>query len=324
MSNGFRGLKLEKQLSPSCPTNALERQVSLSEASSPTNASFYDSPGGGAGSSPFFAAFGSLPSSSRGLPRRECDESRSVIGELRSPSKEVQDDGIIIFDWDDTLCPTWWITRVMAVGLGHIELEERGAMDPKMCTVLKAKKDLALPDSKYRAQLSAHSRCVEMLLRTARTLGQVKIVTLGSQPWFEHSAVFFYGLDIPALLTELGITVYFATMPGYVPTGMNTKVAAKRMVMAEALVTHYGSGLVRWHAFSIGDQPEESEALKLCCRDCPHRWRRRPLCKTLTLTAEPLVEDLTQSLERLTPALRRLVVHDRDVDWTLSSALEFK
>jgi len=289
-----------------------KKRNSLEQEGSPTNASSPDSPV--ARSSPWV---GRIPASTLGLPKRDFDDS-GVAGSLSAPIS--QDESVIIFDWDDTLCPTFWITRVMSCGLNHIELDDRNINDPKLITVLKAKKDLASPDSKFRAQLQAHSRIVEAVLRTARSLGQVRIVTLGSQPWFEYSAVFFAGLDIPALLKELDIEVYFATYPQNLPEGMNVKVAAKTNVMAECLTKHYGIASVRWNTFSIGDQPEERDALKLCCESCPHRRKKRPICKSLLLDTEPMLQDLTDSLERLAPALPRLVSHDRDADWTLDTA----
>lgn len=204
--------------------------------------------------------------------------------------------------------------------LNHVRLEE-AVLDPKLETVLKTRKDLASRNSKLRSRLKAHACAVESLLRVARSLGRVHIVTLGSQPWFEHSAVFFAGLDVPALLRELDIEVYFAVVPGHVPAGMSIKLAAKKLVMAEAISKTYGVEAARWDVLSVGDQPEEADALKLCCRDYPHRRQRRPLCKTLTLPVEPIMEDLTANLVRLSEELPRLVAHDRDIDWTLETAL---
>lgn len=275
---------------------------------SPTNAACPDSPAP-------VSVLGMLSASARGLPKREFDDGASnAIG---------HEERVIVFDWDDTLCPTWWVTRVMADGLSHIVLDGRHVADPKLLTILRARKDLADPASKFRAHLMAHARCVEALLREARSLGHVRIVTLGSQPWFECSAVFFACLDIPALFKELDIEVYFATVPTDIPEGMNIKVEAKRIAMAECLTKHYGTNPVsgiRWNTFSVGDQPEEGEALKLCCESCPNRRWRQPLCKTLTLPVEPMLRDLTARLQRLTVALPHLVLHDRNAEWTLNSA----
>jgi len=264
---------------------------------------------------------------SRGLPQRFASnhgtiEAPKKLTALSGPKELTapKEERLTIFDWDDTLCSTWWVTRVMSRELNHVRLDEP-VPDMKLETILKTRKDLASKNSKFRSRLQAHSSAVESLLRVARSLGRVHIVTLGSQPWFEHSAVFFAGLDVPALLRELDIEVFFAVVPSRIPEGMSVKLAAKRLVMAEAIVKTYGVGLARWDVLSVGDQPEEADALKLCCQDCPHRSRRRPLCKTLTLPVEPSLEDLSANLVRLSQELPRLVAHDRDADWTLKSAL---
>lgn len=288
----------------------------------------------------FRALRGAKASSEESRPNKSPNEAtgmRKMFGRLSAPScGPSSDDGrpdspaspaaqgeiVTIFDWDDTLCPTWWITRVLSCGLNHVELE-RVPNDAKLATVQKTKKELAMPTSQFRAPLEAHARAVEALLRAARSVSQVSVVTLGSQLWFENCSVFFPGLDVPALFRELGIQVYFAEIPAEVPAGTDCKVAAKRISMAECLIKHYGIACTRWNVLSVGDQPEECEALKLCCRECPHRRRSCPVCKTLTVEAQPMLQEMTDSLERLIPVFPRLVLHDRDADWTLSTAMSF-
>jgi hypothetical protein len=193
--------------------------------------------------------------------------------------------------------------------------------DAKMQTLLKVRKELSQDNSRFRPKLEEHARSVEAVLRAARSVGHVSIVTMGTEPWFMHSGMtFFPGVDIAALLHELGITTYYATLPDRVPEGVDVKVAAKRTVMAESLIKHFGIGVVRWNVLSVGDQPEERDALKLCCRDCPHRWRRKPICKTLTVPAEPMLEDMVDCLRRLSSGISRLVLHEKDADWNLDTS----
>ncbi|CAE8675905.1 unnamed protein product, partial [Polarella glacialis] len=100
---------------------------------------------------------------------------------------------VIIFDWDDTLCPTWWIQKVM---------------EPSLCRVAA---------STFYAALEAHARHVEAILRAAKKLGHVDIVTAGNKPWFELSAQYLRGVNVSALLKELDIVVYYAVIPNIVP-----------------------------------------------------------------------------------------------------------
>lgn len=247
--------------------------------------------------------------------RGDKSKQKDALEKTSDSISAVPDGNVIIFDWDDTICPTWWIWNVLAFAVNHIELEEPIPSDPKMQVILKTRNDLSQPTSRFCADLKEHARAVEALLRNSRSLGRVSIVTMGSPPWFEHSAVFFPGLDLPALLQELDISVHFAVIPEVIPPGVDIKVAAKRASITECLIRHYGIGNVRWNVLSVGDQPEEREALKLCCRACPHRLRLKPICKSYTVEPEPMLKDMTASLHRLALLMKQFVTHDKDADW---------
>lgn len=252
-----------------------------------------------------------IPSSLRGLPRHVRDSSKP---------ETLQSKSVTIFDWDDTLLPTWWATRVMANDLGHVELEDVPS-DQRLALLKKAQKDLLLLDSKFRVRLEAHARAVEGVLRAAKAVSDVSVVTLGSQSWFEHSAILLPGLDVPALLQELDVEVYFAIQHlaplSLAPLGANDiKVEAKKLAISESLSKHYGDRPLRWNVLSVGDQLEEHDALKRCCLEKSLRSLALPVCKTLKLPATPMLKDLTETLELLTPVFSRIVRHDMDEDWT--------
>lgn len=71
-----------------------------------------------------------------------------------------QDQTIIIFDWDDTLCPSSWINSVSPT-----------------CKV---------PPT-YKGKLKTLSKRVESLVTLAEALGKVVIVTNAKRPWVEYS-----------------------------------------------------------------------------------------------------------------------------------------
>lgn len=331
MFSRFRG---KKTPAPKKDATAAENATVEPSSTEPSSASGYraDSP-----SPPTSPALGSpktptslattkspkTPSSSRGRgflgmfgnKGDGSSQKRETLEKTADSTLPTSDGNVIIFDWDDTLCPTWWVWNVLAFGVQGEELEAPIPNDPKMQVILKTTQELSRPTSKFCADLQEHARTVEALLRNSRSIGHVSIVTMGSQPWFENSAVFFPGLDVPGLLDELGISVHFAVIPDVVPDGMDLKVAAKRAAITECLIKHYGIGTVRWNVLSVGDQPEEREALKLCCRACPHRLRRKPICKSFTVEAEPMLKDMTANLKRMHPIMAQLVAHDKDNDW---------
>jgi len=71
-------------------------------------------------------------------------------------------------------------------------------------------------DSEFYQTFARHARMVEFVLRSARQIGHVAIVTLAQCPWVLTSADrFLPNLDLSALLQELQIDVYYARE--YVP-----------------------------------------------------------------------------------------------------------
>jgi len=105
---------------------------------------------------------------------------------------------VLIFDWDDTLLPTSFITE--NVVKEYKDIDEDSAIEP---------------DSPFYEELSAHAHLVEFVLRKATELTRVVIVTLSMDPWVAFSARHFLpGLDIERLLLELDIPVYYSR-PNY-------------------------------------------------------------------------------------------------------------
>lgn len=100
----------------------------------------------------------------------------------------------IIFDWDDTLFPTSYVTGEV---LPSISGGETFPQLPKSSPFYKPLAELA--------------HLVEYVLRAARALARVAIVTLSMSPWVPFSAIrYLPGLDIEELLLELDIPVYYS------------------------------------------------------------------------------------------------------------------
>jgi len=94
---------------------------------------------------------------------------------------------LIIFDWDDTLLPTTFLSRYW---------NDDMSLDPDF------------PDADA---LTAHAHLVGFVLRTARRIARVAIVTNSRSPWVLSSGErFLPGLEVEALLNELEIPVYYA------------------------------------------------------------------------------------------------------------------
>jgi len=219
--------------------------------------------------------------------------------------------GCTIFDWDDTLFPTWYLKNVVC------------PCQPG-CTLYEGRKP---PESVFSAVLAAHTKAVRDVLEAAAKSGQVAIVTMGARPWVYTSAQrWLPDLHLPDLLRELGIQVYYAReeLKGSLlrravdesEEGVNPGTIAKRAAMSKCLRKLYKGSSVAWNVLSVGDSSEEHDALTelLWSND---RKRASPLCKTVKLTSEPTVDQLTSQLELLSTWLPSMVAHGQDFDLNL-------
>lgn len=203
-------------------------------------------------------------------------------------------------DWDDTLCPTWWASRASGVETTSIS------------------EDILA----HSEELGRHAEVVEQLLRAAREVARVAIVTLATPEWVAASVRrLFPGVDIESVFVELGIPIYYAVVAkGPRRDSSDPRIAAKKKAMVRSLQYFYGyapMGGPRWNVLSIGDSAVEQAALKELLKDNS----RSPLCKTVKLAGEPTLQQMTSQLESLLPQLRRMVAMDKDFDRTGSALL---
>jgi len=202
----------------------------------------------------------------------------------------------IIFDWDDTLMPTQYITETVwpSHRRGHV-----------------------LQASPSYQVLAAHAKAVEQVLLTARRCGKVAILTLAKRPWVQQSAKWYLpGLDFESLLQRLEIPVFYArehvtgrerALAAAEP-GVDIQVIAKRKAMEKCLKHILGRTVM--NVISIGDSTVEYEALKDLVWAAPSQ----PLCKTVMLLEAPQVEELTDELFRLADCMDAMVTYADDFD----------
>lgn len=225
------------------------------------------------------------------------------------------DFALLIFDWDDTLLPTTFLADAVCPNRNEMA----------RC-VLPA-------NSSHLYELQQHAEVVEEVLRAAAALGRVVIVTLGARPWvFTSGAAYLPGIDIPALLEELSIEVYYGReflVEGF--KGMAARaeafdswVYAKRRAMANCLkrILRNETPLSRVQVMSIGDSTTEQQALKDVMWDDSFwsAWKDVVLiCKTVKMLDEPTLEDLSCELKILIWYLSFLAAHPTDFDFNLSN-----
>merc|ERR1712232_787934 len=76
-----------------------------------------------------------------------------------------QDQTIIIFDWDDTLCPSSWMRK-------HAQFDAQGHLKAKL-------------DNNTRHELQMLADQVNPLIELANQLGKVILVTNAKKPWVD-------------------------------------------------------------------------------------------------------------------------------------------
>lgn len=222
----------------------------------------------------------------------------------------LRDSAVIIFDWDDTLLPTSFVE-----GLPPVPDSE-------------AVRSSSLP---FFAALRRHAGVVSEVLKAARAVARVSIVTLSKRPWVDRSAEhYLLGLDFQALLRELNISVYYAgeyagdaaqdhacgpdgqpQVPDY--------AAWKRNAMAQCLADlppEGGPGTAQLNVISVGDSVVEQQALKelLCAWERSGVLEHSPLCKTVKLMEGPTMRQLSDQLQRLCRWFRRMALCDKEFD----------
>jgi len=242
----------------------------------------------------------------------------------RRPSMDMGvQDSVIIFDWDDTLFPTWFITEVVLPCMPGYEDGHRPS---------RSSRDVPLPsDSPFAEALRQHAITVRDLLYTARASGRVGIVTLSQRPWVTSSARrYLLGVDFEQLLKELKIPIVYARESikrqfvclAEVEDGVNVFAVAKQRAMQKALKKLYGKSPWR-NVISVGDAHHEKDAIKelLWTIDVPDQ-ERPPRCKTVKLMEEPSVEQLGAELLLLGMWLQSMVAHEEDFDVVMDDSEE--
>ncbi|CAE7257595.1 PTAC2 [Symbiodinium microadriaticum] len=206
----------------------------------------------------------------------------------------------IIFDWDDTLFPTWHALEV---------------------------KEHRLPgDKAFNDSLDQLTNTVRDLLTQARSCGRVAIVTLSRRPWVAESATeFMPRLNIEALLDELQIPLIYSrecvkkhhmrSPDGEFEEGVCPLTMAKEQAMKKVLKRLYGKNPWK-NVLSIGDSVTEKTAITEL------HWAimgedAKSCCKTLKMLHNPTLAQLQMELTVIKDALPNMAKRVEDFTWAV-------
>jgi len=240
-----------------------------------------------------------------------CESNPSVA---ISPREET----LIIFDFDDTLFPTTWMKTLnpmdsqVSAFVSNIASIFGVKVSSKYCLSSKVMRSFTKSERSGRwpmrtqaisrlpgvRDLRRHATVVRDLLRIARSLGHVAVVTLAPERWLTQTLEgLLPGEDIQALLDEFDVPVYHAKSYG-VPK-QDSQVELKRRAMA-ACLSDLASISIR-NVISVGDSIVERKAIKELLQ--PEVEAFATLCKTLKLLKNPSCAHLTEELSQLLQVL---------------------
>jgi hypothetical protein len=214
-----------------------------------------------------------------------------------------RDQTIIIFDWDDTLCPSTFLRA-------HMQYDARGRLAVRL-------------DEKVRIEIGLLAERALTLLQCAQALGKVIIVTNAKRPWVQVSCREF----LPALNSTLrDIDVIYApeTVKGESWEGFTgcrlTEAKANAM---KTVVTDFYSRYPNqsWkNIVSLGDAFFEHTAIRQVVNARPSATqKRRCRTKTIKLLEHPTVAGMIVQLSIVSGWLFKIVQTDDDVDIDLGA-----
>jgi len=245
------------------------------------------------------------------------------VSEWSKPSETI-----IVFDWDDTLCPSSWI-RDNRPSLSYFSPPP--------------------PEDRFLLPLRDLQQAVSELLECAMKLGKVVIITNSKQNWVDTSCKNFLPQvehqlpDIPIIYAaekwnalsyrdQLNWRDKLAQqnygdrnnckddteeihLDSFVEAdGPNPSTIWKTRAFGDELSDFYASK--NWsNVISIGDAVYERIATKVSMDVCsPKGKKKQQRAKTIKLFDDPSIEDLTKQVKKMLSILPVLVTHDANID----------
>jgi hypothetical protein len=171
---------------------------------------------------------------------------------------------------------------------------------------------------------------MEHMLRAAKELGHVAIVTLGQNPWVLQSAAKWLPmLDFKALLEELDIQVIHARdcikkkhmAMAERAEGVNLYTTAKMLGMKKVICRHRKRGGFAGNVICIGDSQFEHDAVKDLTWAMSEEMHDLKLsCKNVRFMTQPSLKELDLQIEWVARFIGRMAVRADDFDISTAEA----
>jgi len=233
-----------------------------------------------------------LASSASEMDTKDDDSSSKSTTTSTTPSSPCPDT-VIIFDWDDTL-------------LASSFLSSRGyRLDSDM--------EKTPEHEAVEQQLKELESAVSTLLTMALSYGSVHVVTNAETGWVQLSAQKFMPGLVP-ILSKLNVLSARST---FEPQHPDSPLRWKFFAFQEKLQNHYSgdykSSGAKKNVISFGDSHVEREAVRAVTKSMT-----ATRCKSVKFAERPSTEQLRRQLELVTNCFHYIHQHDGDLDLQLT------
>eukprot|EP01054_Gregarina_sp_Poly1_P000634 Gregarina_sp_Poly_1__633@NODE_114_length_13862_cov_162_782240_g101_i0_p5_GENE_NODE_114_length_13862_cov_162_782240_g101_i0NODE_114_length_13862_cov_162_782240_g101_i0_p5_ORF_typecomplete_len356_score49_83PNK3P/PF08645_11/0_15_NODE_114_length_13862_cov_162_782240_g101_i028893956 len=225
---------------------------------------------------------------------------------------------ILIFDWDDTLCPSTWLAT------HDLTLDDLCSVPPE-----------------FESLLLRMALCSQKTLEVAARLGTVVIVTNAEQGWIEMSCRKF----LPSLYKYLSSFKQLSARTMYESASASCPFAWKQLAFKKEIYSHFTRTQVKKkNVISLGDSAHERLAIISVTRNLastqeglprvsgtltelppdPEFVRTLGHCRTKSVKfiERPNIEELMQEHDLICKVLEDVVQQDEDLDLCIKGSVQ--
>lgn len=228
-----------------------------------------------------------LPSRSSSVSPSSVPSSVSSVSSSPSPNKENKANSttVILFDWDDTLCPSSFLS-----GKGYRLDSEHVAKEVEQ-------------------ELKELEVSITGVLNAACQYGEVYIVTNAETGWVQLSAQKFLPGVVP-LLSKVTVVSARSTFEQMFP---DAPLKWKFYAFQEKLMPSFNNNKVTKNIISFGDSHVEREAIRAVTRGFPNTKT-----KSIKFAERPSMEQLRRQIDLVINCFAYIHNHEGDLDLQLS------
>lgn len=220
-----------------------------------------------------------------------------------TPRHYLSDQTIIIFDWDDTLCPT--TVCAQRVPLGSDADGSGGGGEPSPISSSDA-------DELAPVLADVAREAVALFTRASELADKVAVVTNAGEGWVEWSCTQW----LPGLLPALQQVEVVSARSTWEPLGVASPTSWKERTFREIIERFYSRYPNQsWkNIVCVGDAPYEHEALgRVVGMEQNNARVKRCRTKSVKFMPQPSAECLVHELQMLREGLEEIVSQDQDM-----------